>query len=112
MAPRMFEIWTVFSSWIGPLAKRLGVEAIADCGLRIADWAAPPFFSNARMSARTMRPPGPEPWTRAGSMFFSAASLRASGEILTRSPSARAGADGAGDDGRGAASAGALVAAG
>src|SRR5687767_6738831 len=80
----MFETWTVLSSWIGPRAKRVEGGGRVE-GAAVSPFFAAPFFSAARMSTRTMRPPGPEPVTRDGSRPFSAASLRASGEILTRS---------------------------
>ena len=60
----------------------------------------------ASMSARTIRPPGPLPWMPDRSMFCACASLRASGEALTRSPSARGGAA-AGCGGAGGVSTGA-----
>ena len=46
------------------------------------------------MSARTIRPPGPLPWMLDRSMFCACARRRASGEALTRSPSARGGLPG------------------
>src|SRR4051812_12800651 len=79
----MFETWTARSSWTGPFARKLGPEGRAGVLPDREEGTAAPGL-NARMSARTMRPPGPEPVTREASMPFSAASFFASGEILMR----------------------------
>src|SRR5688572_26637075 len=63
---------------MGPVLVGAEPEKVA------ADFAGRGAFSAARISARTIRPPGPEPVTVAGSIRFSSASLRASGEILMR----------------------------
>src|SRR4051794_9252616 len=49
-----------------------------------------PFFCAPETSLATMRPPGPVPWRLAMSTPRSAAILRASGELFTRSPGGRA----------------------
>src|SRR4051812_20210879 len=77
----MFETGTDRSSWTGPLARKLGPEGRA-LPERGEAGAAPGL--KLRMSARTMRPPGPVPVTREASMPFSAASFFARGEILIR----------------------------
>src|ERR1039457_1086391 len=86
MVPLVMETGTSLSSCTGPL------EA---AGTPPAPWygtpLAPPEAAAATMSALTIRPPGPLPATRAGSTPFSAASLRARGETLTRPAAARAG---------------------
>jgi hypothetical protein len=105
MTPRMVETATVRSCWMGPLAPTVPP----------AKEAPPPdlpaglgFLAAASISARTMRPPGPEPVIVEASTPFSAASFLARGEILTRSPEARAGAGaGAGAAAAGAGAAGA-----
>ena len=67
-----------------------------------AGWSRPRPLSAARMSARTIRPRGPVPVIPAGEMPFSAASLRASGEILIAAAGGRRGRRGSlGRDGRG-----------
>src|ERR1700722_13326470 len=99
----MLETCTTLSSWMGPLA--IPGETLAEAS---GAGFAPPPAAAARMSALTMRPPGPLPAIPAGLTPFSAATFRASGEILIRPPASGAGAGaGAGTEAGAGAGAGA-----
>src|SRR5258708_4045776 len=88
MIARMFEAVTVRSTWMGPV--RDGVPPANDpgCGEVAAapDLSRAGFAAAARTSALTMRPCGPVPVSRAGSIFSLDAIFFAKGEIMIRSP--------------------------
>ena len=99
MVPRMLETASTRSCWMGPLARD-----IADSAVPVADLAAAgPAFSAASTSARTMRPPGPEPWMFRVSIPLSWAIFLARGEIFTRpcGPAPAGVGEGAGPTGTG-----------
>ena len=85
------------SSWISDLALGAGLAAGGLGALRASGSRsssalgraapAPPLSAAACTSAFTIRPPGPEPSSRASSTPSSRAIRRATGEAFTRSPS-------------------------
>ena len=77
------------SAWpLAPASPRCGSGArCSGCSAGAATGAASPLSAAACTSAFTIRPPGPEPSSRASSTPSSRAMRRATGEAFTRPPS-------------------------
>ena len=104
---RLTVCWRRVSSWtsaspLAPASPRCGSRASARCGASCGRTVAllgavgpapgPPLSAAACTSAFTIRPPGPEPSSRASSTPSSRAMRRATGDAFTRPPSPLLGA--------------------